>query len=331
LASSCKVSSEIAIDLEKFPAFENLDLDFNACVRKVQKDCDSIAFDPDEKRFERLKEEAFNQIKKTKEFKDFYCQNFKNGVVNYSPDRSCPNIKIPSKFKDCITMAPKESEDYDVIKNQCSALLSEALKPSLTLKIRDNFNSTLSRVLKNFKGLHSDKQDVVKILESVSKYTNFDYRLTTFVAGARDKASFYECMEDLGEKKPKWCDKENIIVPGGKVFLSNERLELVLAHEIGHIINKTYHPDKQYENLIGKLKKADNLGSKSIKESKEELRSETYADIHMKEYQRKFIDKSQINSHFCNYEKDLSKEKSFYKLGTNYLHPYHRQALINCD
>jgi hypothetical protein len=102
----------------------------------------------------------------------------------------------------------------------------------------------------------------------------------------------------------------------------------VVAHEVGHILNNTIHSEDEFNQVIKKLKKANHRGSKNITKAKDALRDETYADIHMQEYQRNFIAKDSVLSHFCHYS---NRDSTSYTKHSSYLQPYHRQALINCS
>jgi hypothetical protein len=327
LGFSCYTNQESIAALSPFPQFSNFQLSLKDCLKKIERDCESEQYDPDELNYNKLKADAFEEMKATKDFKDFYCINFEQSEVDFSSDRKCSTLSIQPKQKSCENLAPKEHEDYITITDECNSLLTEHLKPRLTTTVKDRFSSTLSEVLTNFKTLHKNNADVTRLLDQVSKTTNFDYRLTSFTAGARGTNEFDQCAEYNEDEVPVWCQSKHIIVPGGKVFLPKERLELILAHEVGHIINKTSHPNNKFDQLIDKLKKVNHKGSKKIKKAKEELRNETYADIHMQEYKNSFMNTEPIKNHFCHYDKGLE----IYNEQTHYLHPYHRQALINCN
>jgi len=174
-------------------------------------------------------------------------------------------------------------------------------------------------VIDGFKDLYQQSPEIQKILNQISKTTNFNYRLTNLVAGARTKSDFYECMD---QKRPKWCENQYLIVPGGRVFSDPVALELILAHEVGHMINKVDLPTLEFNDKVDQIRACNHLGSKLI--NKIEIESEASADIYMSRYFKRFMNSDKAQTHFCHYKAPTNYQEA------NYLHPYHRQALISC-
>ena len=245
-------------------------------------------------------------------------------LPNFNPDRKCKREKLLKELegtKDCESFVSKDHDEYEFYERNCNHFLRGAMVKSLGDWRKNLFKNTLKKIKNNYKLMYPDKK-VQEIIDSISDTTNFEYRLPHFVAGARQKGDLSRiCMMN----DAPWCKSDYVIMPGGKVFLKPENLELVLAHEIGHVINDVQMP-KDYDLTVTKIQKCNHLGSKRIKNLKEQLEEETSADIHMAKYAKKFMNPESINDHFCNYRETHNYEKE-----SVYLNSIHRQALINCD
>ncbi len=310
-------------DFKQFSSFENLDLDLKACLEKTQKLCEESKKNDFDKLFLESRTRAMSEVIQNKDFQEFYCMNFEKGAPSYDSDRKCKAstvlIELKDK-KDCESFVSKDHEDYELYATNCNYYLNEVMEKSLGQWRKNLFKNKLKVIKENYKKLYPNKK-VHKILDQISNTTNFNFRLSSFVAGARSKE---DLSSDCMVSDEPWCKSDYVILPGGKIYLKPENLELVLAHEIGHIINDVQKP-KEYTGLIDKIQKCNHLGSKNIKNLKDELEEETSADIHMAKYANEFMDLNKINDHFCNYKATHKYEKK-----PSYLNSIHRQGLVNC-
>lgn len=313
-------------DLKVFTKTNNYKVDLKQCLEEVKNLCDGVKTDLNEMNLNQLKQSAFERATKSKDFHNFYCQNFKNNIIDHNFDRKCSTKLVQKqieKYHSCDDMVSKDHNDYETTFKLCDYILMQELKKDLTNEIKDKFEVKLNSVIDGYKEIYKNDKNVITALSKISKTTNYNYRLSSFVAGARDISEFsYEC--DFADVKPTWCDSSYIIAPGGRVFSHPENLELILAHEVGHIINKESLPENEFSSTMKSLKGCNHLNSKGI--DNDLVRSEASADIHMSRYYQKYMKPNIVKTHFCKYDQEnhvYSKE--------NYLHPYHRQALINCS
>jgi hypothetical protein len=167
LSTSCPTDlnsmSQATKALDPFPQFIGLDLNLKKCLEKVERDCKAIIIDTDEQEFYTKRKKAFSKMQKDNDFRDFYCQNFKERKVNFDMNRICKEINIDPKQTECETLAPKEHEDYNLIRSTCNTYLSKALESELTESIKNKFSSILSKVIENYGVLHNDNPDILKI------------------------------------------------------------------------------------------------------------------------------------------------------------------------
>lgn len=307
----------------QFNQLENYNPDLKACLDKVENLCKMNRLDLNRDTFDKMLRDSFNKAKTTGKFKQFYCENFKQGKVDFDSDRKCDSSQIElelKKMNSCGELVEKTHEDFDTINSLCDENLMIQMKQNyLTKEVETKFTDTLKNVVSGYKQIYKDNPEVELVLNQISKSTNFDYRLTTMVAGARNKNDFFDCIDG---QKLSWCEANFIIVPGGRVFSDAKTLELILAHEVGHIINKVELPTEEFNQKVSEIKSCNHLNSKIINNS--EIENETSADIHMSRYYKKFMKTEISKTHFCHYKAPKSYEKA------NYLHPYHRQALLNC-
>jgi hypothetical protein len=322
MSFTCGPQSQGALDA--FSSFETYTPELKECLEKTKKLCEGVVTDKSSENFNSVIGRAFEKVKNNKDFLDFYCQNFENGKISFNYDRKCNLTSLKKEIEQLRScdFIPKNDHDADEALNICSQLLNDELqKPEyLTKEHKENFKKTLSSVVERFKQLYSSENGVKEILSKISLDTDFEYRLSSFVAGAREKNELSGCNSNWGEPA-SWCKGDYFILPGGRIFSEPANLELILAHEVGHIINHVNLPEKQFSAVTSKLKNCDHLGSQKLNE--EQLRSETSADIHMARYHKEFM-KDDVSTHFCKYD-----QKENY-LSANYLHPFHRQSLINC-
>lgn len=319
---TCPVMNPSSLDA--FSAFDNYSPELKTCLEKTARLCEQTLKDPSTENFKQITAHAFNQLKEQSEFLEFYCQNFEKGQLSYKPDRRCHPVDLKKELTEIHScdFIPKKNEEASEARNICDQYLTDELKKPkyLTKDRKDNFKATLSKVIDGYKQLYPSNPSILKILTQISPDTDFEYRLSTFVAGAREKNDMMNCDPTWGTAE--WCKGDYYIVPGGRIFSEPQNLELIIAHEVGHIINKVELPEKEYQKISSQLKTCNHLGSQNLDE--DQLRSETSADIHMSQYHKNFMKDSRIETHFCLYEQPQNYLKA------NYLHPYHRQALLNC-
>lgn len=312
--------------LPEFSNLENYDPAFKKCLEETKNRCLQSGSDENKKKFEDVLGNAFAEIKKSSEFREYYCQNFENGKPKFNFERECDALEVSRALEgasSCDELIKKPDEHIEV-SNLCSELVIQELKKPkyLTEKIKTNFKSKLKNVISGYQEIFSDNKAIQEVLEKISLETDFDYRLTTFVAGARTNSDLPICAFEWD--RLSFCEKEFVIVPGGKVFSRPENLELILAHEVGHIINRVKLPEKEFDKFTSTLKSCNHLGSSELVE--DDLRSEASADIYMQKYFKKFMKQGPpLDTHFCDYEPHKSYQK------TSYLHPFHRQAMLNCN
>jgi len=78
----------------------------------------------------------------------------------------------------------------------------------------------------------------------------------------------------------------------------------------------------EFNDKVDQIRACNHLGSKLI--NKIEIESEASADIYMSRYFKRFMNSDKAQTHFCHYKAPTNYQEA------NYLHPYHRQALISC-
>gem|GEM_PF-6736868 len=310
--------------LNVFIPLDKYDPEFKACLEKTAKLCESTPRDKSSENFQKVTKLAFDKVKDTAEFKEFYCQNFEKSKVSFNYDRKCDQTSLDNELNSLHSceFISKDNADASEALALCQQFLNDEIKKPnyLTSELKTNFKKTLKDVIDGYNKIYPDNKDIKNILLKVSLETDFDYRLSTFVAGARDKSEVQGCDPTWGVAE--WCKGDYFILPGGRIFSEPQNLELILAHEVGHIINKVSLPENAFATVTSKLMACNHLGSSSL--DIDQLRSETSADLHMARYHEKFMQEKSVETHFCQYDKKEKYEKS------NYLHPYHRQALINC-
>lgn len=323
MSFTCEVQAPSALD--SFSAFENYPPELKECLEKTAKLCQETKTDKSTENFKTVSAKAFDKVKRSKEFTDFYCENFQNGKLSFDGNRKC-DLKLISKEleqKHSCEFIPKNDDNATEAQNICGQFVIDELKKPdyLTPELKTNFKKTLVNVIDGFKKIYPKNKNVADILSKISLDTDFEFRLSTFVAGARERNELQGCDATWGEAS--WCKGDYFILPGGRIFSEPQNLELIIAHEVGHIINKVDLPEKEYGKTTAQLKACNHLDSQRL--DIDQLRSETSADIHMAKYYREFMKGSDVKTHFCQYE-----QKNDY-LKSTYLHPYHRQALLNCS
>lgn len=311
--------------IDEFGEFKDYDPDLKACLDKVAELCKSLDEDSDQIHFDNLKKIAFLNARTTEEFHEFYCWNFDKGVPKFDANRKCDPTELQnevSKYTSCEDMLEKTQANEEEIENGCLALEAQQMMDNVTQDIKDKFETKLAKVISGYKEMFEGNTDILSMLDQIAPTTFYNYRLSEPVAGAREVLSFNEeCMWE--PEKKEWCKYKLMVVPGGKVFWNESSLELVLAHEIGHFINYIELPENAYQKTMKSLIACNHLDSKKI--DIEEARNETSADIYMAKYNKLFMKSQDIQSHFCHYEIPTDYSKA------SYLHPYHRQALLNCN
>lgn len=323
MAFTCPVMSPGPLD--SFTALESYSPELKDCLEKTEKLCRQTSVDKSSQNFRLVTARAFDEIKRSHDFQEFFCQNFEKGKISFNPERKCQQAQLTQElasFHSCDFISKLDDNASEPM-SICQQLLTDELKKPtyLTNDLKNNFTKTLTQVIEGFKKIHSNDKAIHQILSKISLGTDFDFRLSSFVAGARDRSEVSGCDSNWGEAAD-WCQGDYFILPGGRIFSEPENLELILAHEVGHIINKVSLPEKNFSEVSTKLRSCNHLDSKNLNE--DQLRSETSADIHMARYHKEFMPSSSVETHFCQYN-----QKENYQI-SHYLHPYHRQALINC-
>lgn len=312
----------------KFNKFDHLNLDLKECLKKVQKDCEKVGENQNQLKLDKRVKKAFEKAKKTKAFREMYCTNYLNGEINMDWDRNCSKKDIDLQLEDFSQCSdfPVTADD-DRVHTMCDDYVIEQMQVDLTPEIKNNYKKTIQKVISGFSELYKDKLEVQEILSQIAIDTNFKYRLNKMVAGQRvstDPEMQYDCMWE--EKKPEWCESPYIIVPGGYVFANQESMELVMSHEVGHVINDVLLNEPELRSKANQIKGCAHEGSSIL--NADNILGEGGADLHMAKYYHKFMKTKKSLTHFCHYPMDAT----FYldSRHNHYLHPYHRQALINC-
>lgn len=191
--------------LDSFSAFENYTPELKECLEKTAKLCEETKTDKSTENFKAVTARHFDKVKHSKEFKAFYCENFEKGKVSFNSDRKC-NLEILNqeleKHHSC-EFIPKNDDDASEALNICGQFLIDELKKPeyLTPALKNNFKKTLVDVIDGFKKLYPKNKDVAQALSKISLDTDFEYRLSTFVAGREIRVNF-KVVAHLGEKLP---------------------------------------------------------------------------------------------------------------------------------
>lgn len=317
------------VTFKKFERFDHINLDLKACLEQIEKDCEDAGPNTNKIELDKKVSIAFEKAKKTKAFRKMYCTNYLNGEINIDWDRKCFDEKMDlalSDFRKCEDF-PVTADD-DRVHTQCEYLLNQEMLKQVTPDIKKNYTDKIQKVINGFKEIYSHDPDIKEVLSRIAIETDFSYRLSELVAGQReptDKELSIQCFDD---NRPKWCYSDYLIVPGGRIFSDDASLELILAHEVGHVINDITMFEPELRSKAHQIKACAHAGSSILDIDKITTQGEGAADLHMAKYYHRFMKNQSSRTHFCHYPMDAT----FYidDRQNHYLHPYHRQALINC-
>ncbi len=252
---------------------------------------------------------------------------------DFDKDKFLESVKR-NNISSCSELNQKVAGDDDVIYRYCDMYVSRVAAnniPQENIKNTENKLDEIKKIFLRDPSLSPEAKKVLGEIELVSKF-----QAASFHFGVRDFSTI--CSSIRGDSSLDFCKNadENsgkmYLCPRGKIYLPQNQLEFVIAHELVHVIrNIDKNWGSSFTNSFSEKNKflKDFLVEDEISENGkfEEATADIIAAKILSESGK---DLNAYNSYFCDLFDAQKSKLDYYKEASKYMHPKDRLEILTC-